>query len=176
MHRNTYLVVSILAVLAALVIGVNVGKKLPASTTLAPTPTPSTNPAITFAPTPKMKTFTDSLCGFLVNYPPTLTAMENASGSAILQNANDVSAENIVITCQKGIPRPALPSDKIESLSLSVSDGSSVSAKLYHDQSAKDGSPIDAVIFTHPTNKLDVFIAGYGADFNALIKTIQVIR
>jgi hypothetical protein len=169
MHRNTYLVVSVLAVLAALVVGVNVGKKI------SPAPAAPT-PAITNAPTPlpQLQTFTDTACGFSVTYENSYTLMENASGSAILNHAED-KTKSIVMTCQKDIPRPALSPENIETLSLLTPDGSSVSAKIYHNQSAKDGTPIDAVIFTHPTSNLDVFIAGYGEGFNTLIKTIRIL-
>lgn len=170
MHRNTYLVVSILAVLAALVVGVNVGRKISSpNTNPVPTPTIASSP-----PTqPQPQTFTDSPCGFSVQYTNDFTLTENASGSAVLQNAGDKN-KSIIMTCQRNIPRPALPAENIESLSIPTTGGATVSAKLYHDQSSQDGTPIDAVIFTHPTSKLDIFIAGYGDAFNSLIKTITI--
>lgn len=171
MHRNTYLVVSILAVLAALVVGVNVGKKITPTAPTTPTPTPP----ITVTPTPiLLQTFVDTACGFSIQYGSEYSLMESATGSAILNFGSD-QAKSIMMTCQKDIPRPALTANNIASLTLPTTTGASVSAKLYHDASQKDGTPIDAVIFTHPTNKLDVFIAGYGSAFNELLKTIQVI-
>src|SRR5689334_13041045 len=154
MYRNTYLVVSVLAVLAALVVGVNIGKKLqsqPPTQKIAATPTPT--PGIIMQP------YEDTFCGFSVSYPSIFTVMENASGSAILNNTTD-KTQSIVLTCQKNIPRPPLTPDKIESLTLATSTGASISAKLYHDASAKDGTPIDAIIFHHPKNGMDIFIAG----------------
>lgn len=173
MHRNTYLVVGILAVLAALVVGVNVGKKLGPSTT-APTPSPATQAT----PTPLVATTTpyvDTACGFSISYPNQFSLMENATGSAILRNTNDQS-QVILMTCQKDIPRPALPAGQIEPFSVPTATGATISGKLYHDQSSKDGTPIDALIFTHPTKKTDVFIAGYGTAFNALLKTVLVTQ
>lgn len=169
MHRNTYLLVIILAICAALLIGVNIGKRLqkqPAgqSSSLggaSPTPTP----AVT------TQTYVDSYCGFSLDYPAGYAVLENASGSAIFNNTTD-KTQSITVTCQKGIPRPALPAGKIETFVLS---GSSISATLYHDSSAKDGTPIDAVIFRHPTNGMDGFVAGYGDAFNAAIKTLQIL-
>lgn len=171
MHRNTYIVVSVLAVAAALVVGVNVGKRIGLSPAIVPTPTPTPTPT----PVNSLQTYTNAICGFSLRYPATFSLMENASGSAIL-NASGNQNQSVVMTCQKSIPRPSLPADKIEPFFVETASGASVSAKLYHDQSAKDGTPIDALIFTNPVNKLDVFIAGFGEGFNALIKTILITR
>lgn len=168
MHRNTYILVSALAVLAALVIGVNFGKKIQPSLTVSPTP------IVTSIPSPSIQSFVDSACGFSLQYTGEFSLMDSASGSAILTNTQDKS-QSVVMTCQKNIPRSPLPPEKIEAVTLPTITGASVSAKLYHDSSGKDGAPIDALIFTHPTSKLDVFIAGYGGAFNAILKTIQVI-
>jgi len=170
MHRNTYLIVSILAVVAALVIGVNVGKKLQNSPSASPSPTTTVAPT----PTDTIQTYVDSMCGFSVQYPSVFSLMDNASGSAVLSFSGD-QTKSIVMTCQKNIPRPALPADKIVAMSLPTTTGASVSAKLYHDNSNKDGSAIDALIFTHPTSKMDVFISGVGDAYTNLLSTIQII-
>ncbi len=167
MHRNTYLVVIFLAILAALIVGVNIGKKLSPSTPLiVSTPTP--------VPTPQAIPYTNNFCGFSMEYPKTFTILENASGSAILNNPQN-KAESITITCQKDIPRPPLTADKIESVSFPTTTGATVSAKLYHDASVKDGAPIDALIFRHPKNTMDIFIAGFGDTFNKAIQTITIL-
>lgn len=171
MHRNTLVVVSILAVLAALIVGVNVGRQMTPTVT-NPTPTPPPKPTPT--PVAVSVPYTDNACGFSVNYMSNFSILENASGSAMLRESKD-NGQTIVMTCQPDIPRPALPADKIETVSLKTVTGASVSAKLYHDQSAKDGTPIDALIFKHPTRpRIDVFIAGYGQAFNDLVKTVIV--
>lgn len=169
MHRNTYLLVIVLAICAALLIGVNIGKRLQKQPSAPPpvqTPTPT--------PGTPIQTYMDTFCGFSLSYPASFTILENASGSAILNNAAD-KTQSITLTCQKAIPRPPLSADKIETLTIPIVNGASVSAKLYHDSSAKDGTPIDAVIFRHPTNGMDGFIAGYGNAFNAAIKTLQIL-
>lgn len=166
MHRNTYLLVIVLAVFAALLIGVNIGKRLQKQP--FPTPTPA-SPA--GGPTPTIQTYTDTYCGFSLVYPAGYTVLENASGSAILNSTAD-KTQSITLTCQKSIPRPPLSGDKIESFAIPAG---SISATLYHDSSASDGTPIDALIFRHPTNGMDVFVAGYGDAFNAAIKTLQII-
>ncbi len=169
MHRNTLLLVSILAICAALLIGVNIGKRLQKQT---PSPAVLQDPT----PTPGIttQTYMNTYCGFSLSYPTTYTMLENASGSAILNSPTD-KTQSITLTCQKGIPRPALPADKIETLTISTTTGSSISAKLYHNSSASTGTPIDAVIFRHPTRGMDGFIAGYGDAFNAAIQTLQIL-
>jgi hypothetical protein len=169
MHRNTYLLVIILAIFAALLVGVNIGKGLQKQTVSVPIPTPSPTPT----PTITIQTYSDMYCGFSLTYPSNFTVLENASGSAIFNNPAD-KTQSITLTCQKAIPRPTLSPDNIETFTIPVTSGASVSAKLYHESSS-EGTPIDAVIFRHPTNGMDSFIAGYGSAFDAAIKTLQII-
>lgn len=169
MHRNTYLLVIVLSIFASLLVGINIGKKLQTKTEPAlsiPTPTPT--PVVT------LKTYLNTYCGFSFSYPSTFTVLGNASGSAILHNTKD-KTQTLTFTCQQAIPRPALPAEKIETLTIPASTGASVSAKLYHESSPKDGTLIDTVIFRHPTNGMDGFIAGFGEAFDTAIKTLQIL-
>lgn len=166
MHRNTYLLVLFLAVLAALVIGVNFGRRFtraPTSPPASPTPTP------TLAATPETSRLTNTYCGLSLDYPRNFTKLETASGSAVLINPQN-PAESVVLICQKDIPRPPLPPEKIETVTFGTT-----SAKLYHDVSAKDGKPTDSLIFRHPKNSLDIFIGGYGAVFNEVIRSLKIL-
>jgi hypothetical protein len=174
MHKNTGLFVTILAIFAALVVGVNIGTKL---ITKTQTPLPSTvatvNPNL--SPTPILLVYSNTMCGFTVKYPVTLTLIDSETGnSAILNNAQDPK-QSIAIACQKEIPRPPIAQTRIETVKLSDPAGTStVSAKLFHDSSPKDGTPIDELIFTNPKNGLDIFIAGYGETYNEIIKTVTL--
>ncbi len=158
MHRNTYLFVTFLAVFAALVVGVNVGRQL--TSRQSPIAPPSPTPIPTHVPI----SYTNPLCGFTLDYPASLTMMGNTTASAILTNTEDTT-QSVVITCQKDIPRPALVPENIETILIQSPGGSTVSAKLYHDSSAKDGTPIDELIFRNPKNGIDIFIAGIGETF-----------
>lgn len=171
MHRNTYILVAVLAVFAALVVGINVGKKQPPA---AEAPVSITTPTATPTPLSTRTPWVNAACGFSFTYPDAYELMENASGSGILKHTGSTD-QSIVATCQTDIPRPALIADNIETVSLRRANGASVSAALYHDASPKDGTPIDALIFQHPTNGMDVFIAGYGEAFNTILTTIQVL-
>lgn len=169
MHRNTYLLVILLAVIAALLIGVNVGRQftpaaLPISL-LSPTPAvdPSHQPAQS-----DLKSYRNAFCKVAFDYPFTLTVLENASGSAAFTGKN--SDDGIILTCQKNVPRPDASQGRTEDISIG-----SVSATLYRAQSASEGATIDSLIFRHPATKLDVFLAGTGEAFRNLILSITLI-
>ncbi len=175
MHRNTYLLVIVLAVFAALVVGVNLGKRIgqtteeptAASTTASPTPTSSANSGNGIMESAE--------CGFTLRYPPSLTLLEAATGSALLMDQNEASA-SVAIACQEEIPRPPLVADRIETRTIRSATGTaSASARLYHNASAKDGELIDELIFTQPRTGKDIYIAGYGETFNAIIETVRLL-
>lgn len=171
MHRNTYLFVSILAVIAALVVGVNIGRMAtPSPTPQAPTqvqviPSPSVSPA---PAEPQMKTYRNSYCRVSFEYPDSFTELESASQAAAFRGPGD--GEGILLTCQKDIPRPSITQENIEDIRIS-----SVSGKIYHTQSAKDGTVVDSLIIRHPTTKLDIFVAGSGQVFKDLVSSLTLI-
>lgn len=171
MHRNTYLLVTALAVFAALVVGVNLGRKFSAPPTPTPEAVTTTAPTPTPTPTPHQVSYIDETCGFSLEYPSTLKKAADASGSAILSNQTD----QIVITCQREIPRPPLVPERIGDLVLqSASTSATASARLYHDGSAKDGTPVDKLIFRNWRTGYDIFIAGLGPVFDALVRTVKL--
>ena len=199
MHKNTFLLISILAVIAALVVGINMGKRMAGSQTVLPSPTqnpiptetifetptpsgsisatPKSSPTIStqsgvLSPTPAGSggVFTSSACGVSVRYPAGMTVQDGGEKGAVFTSASN-AGDIVVLTCQKDIPLPALTPEKIETKTI---DG--VPAKLYHDSSEKDGTSVDALIFTHPKNGMDVFVGGFGSTFNSIIQTITIAR
>lgn len=160
MHRNTLLLLTFLAVIASFLIGLSAGRNIPATRT--PSPSQPT-------PTPTLSLATGSTCGVSFQYPNVLTAMESSESGTILVNATNPD-DSIVILCQKNIPRIPLSPDATKTVPIG-----SISATLYHDASAKDGAPIDKLIFTHPKTKLDVFIAGFGPVFRDLIASLELL-
>lgn len=170
MHRNTFLFVSILAVIAALLIGVNIGKKI--NPQPEPTPTtsnlqPTTN---NLQPSPSILTFTDVFCQIALTYPSDLTLTELASGSATIVNA-DNDKEGVAIACQKDIPKPAIPAEDIESIIIA-----GVSGILYHTTTAKDATPVDIAIFQHPATGLDIFFSGTGSIFQQILSSLVILK
>jgi hypothetical protein len=169
MHKNTLLFVAFLAVIAALLVGFNVGRSL----SLSQVPIPSPTPDIT--PTPTLATLVGTSCGVTFQYPNTLTALSSTASGVILTDTKNPEG-SIVVVCQQEIPKVPLSPENIESVTIQSATGTaSVSAKLYHDASAKDGTPIDKLIFTHPNTGLDVFIAGFGPVFQQLIASLKIL-
>jgi len=169
MHRNTLLFTAFLAIVAALLIGFNLGRTVPQQASTGTLPTQITTPSPTFA------YLVGSTCGVSFQYPNTLTPMESSTSGTVFANLSHPD-ESVIVVCQKDIPRIALPADKIESMNIPVASGTaSVSARLYHDTSAKDGSPTDKLMFTHPKTGLDVFIGGFGPVFTQFIATLKLL-
>ena len=169
MPKNTLLFVSFLAVIAALLVGIQIGRSMtPQPVAVAPSPTPK------IAVTPTIFLVNGASCGVSFQYPSSMTAMEGSGSGVILANIAKPE-ESIVIVCQDEIPRVALPDNKIETKKiLSATGTASVSAKLYHDASQKDGTPMDKLIFTHPKTNQDVFIGGFGTLYTQLLDTLTL--
>ncbi|MBI4066290.1 hypothetical protein HY411_01095 [Candidatus Gottesmanbacteria bacterium] len=160
-----------LAVLVALVVGVNIGRQFNASQG-AQTPLSSTTTLLPAQPaeasSSAVKPYRNAFCNVAFDYPGNFTVLENASGSAAFTGPS--ADDGILLTCQKDIPRPAITQENIEDIRIG-----SVAAKLYHTQSASDGAAIDSLIFRHPGTKLDVFLAGTGELFRRLITTLTIL-
>ncbi|MEK7543239.1 MAG: hypothetical protein AAB557_00040 [Patescibacteria group bacterium] len=165
--RNTYLLISILAVIAALMIGINIGRRFQSSGAFTPSPQPRITPTIQIV-VPAVKNYRNNFCKVAFDYPNTFTVLENASGSAAFTGENP--DDGIIITCQKDIPKPSVSSQSTEDIRIG-----SVAATLYHTQTASDGASIDSLIFRHPMTKLDVFLAGTGEVFRKLISSITLL-
>ncbi len=184
MHRNTYAVLFLLAVVAALILGVNIGKRMgpriatPAIATPTPAminptePIPEPEPSGTATPYPtyRLIPYANSACGITLSYPDTVSASESATAIPGVMFTDKRNPDDlIVLTCQKDIPRPPIPENQTEKFTLG-----STSGVLYHDSSAKDGTRTDALILTHPRTNLDIFVGGYGPAFDAIIKSLRL--
>jgi hypothetical protein len=164
MHKNTFFLVLILAVVAALLVGINIGRKFQAK----PDQPLADSSAVTPTQSPKETVFTSPNCGISLILPPGTTATNIATNSAQF-----VSADESVIQfgCQKDIPTFALSEDKIETVKIA-----SMTGTLYHTTSPKDGTRVDALIVKHPTTSMDIYLAGLGSTFSAIIKSIEVLK
>ncbi len=172
MHKNTFFFLLLLSIVAALLVGFNVGKKWSGS--VIPAAGQSTTPAL--SPTPKeqaMQTYTSAECGISFQYPAEFTKLEASAGAMFLDPQS--ASSSVALACQDEIPRPPIPADQIEFITLEATSGATVSGRLYHDASAKDGTPVDELIFTHPKTRLDVFLSGFGPVFDQILKSLQVL-
>lgn len=157
-------VIFILVLVAGVALGFG-GRRL-----LTPTQLPliSPPPLTRASPAPLAgSTYQNEPCQFTVDYPGGWTLSPDATGTTITSQAG----EEVNIACQSDIPRPPLTPDKIEAI---VVDG--VNAELYHDVSARDGSPVDKVIGDIPGSDLDFYLAGYGEAFDNLVSSFRWVQ
>lgn len=201
MHRNTYILILCLAILAALIVGLNIGKTMQTQQKEMQLPSPSqtqsitptmivtedmaqgtqsstirtstesakTKIATTSATGQKTMTFTSTACGISLTYPDTWKTEDSSTSTNGVIFTETTNPKNIIVmTCQKDITKPSLPPEQIETMKIGTITGT-----LYHDQSSNE--QVDGLIFTHPKTALDVFIGGYGATFNAVIKSIKIL-
>lgn len=171
MHKNTLLFTAVLAVVAALVVGVNIGKSMRSSPI-------STIPIIvspTYPPSPTLISYTNERCGITFMHPSNLQRLESTASGTILTDPKN-QQDSIIIVCQKDIPRVPLAPENIEQITLfSASGSASLSATLYHDASEKDGTRIDKLIFYNKFKQLDVFIAGFGTVYDNAVKSLKIL-
>ena len=115
--------------------------------------------------------YISSSCGVSFSYPDSVAVEESATDAkgAVFTNKSNPK-DMVVLTCQKDIPKPPLTAQNSEDRLIG-----NVSAKLYHDTSQKDGTQVDALLFTHPKSQLDVFIGGYGTTFNTMIQSLKIL-
>lgn len=194
MAKRTVLFIFILCILTTLLFGFNLGKKFNSNPAITPSelsPTPNLQPTI-YNPSPTIdlqptitdsqssiapeivsnsgkSTYADKTCGFSVVFPSSSITTQTNNGSTII-SFPDRPAETIVTACLPEIPRPPLPPEKVETIKIG-----GISAFLYHDASAKDGTPRDEVIVRHPSNGKEIIIAGYGKLFEAAIASFKFI-
>ncbi|MBI3380089.1 hypothetical protein HY029_05015 [Candidatus Gottesmanbacteria bacterium] len=183
MAKGTVIFLFILTIIATLLLGINIGKKIGISQStmgnqqliITPSPTIKITPTILATPSATMKkstgttTYTDRRCGFSFSYPGSFIKEKSVNGQAtILADPEDPNA-TIVATCDKSLPRPPVTSDKIESITLDK-----FAATLYHDQN-QDGTPRDEVIVKHPTSSMEIILAGYGDIFQKILTSFQFV-
>jgi len=162
MPKNTFILVVLLAIIASLLVGFNVGKKFnqtSATATMEITPTASPTPEpITVRP------YTNTSCSVSLSYPANMQVKESTR-SAVFSSATDA----VVLACQKDIPGIAISEDNKETVQIG-----SVSGTLYHTASPKDGTPINVFIITHPKTDMDILVSGIGSAFTTIIGSLTL--
>ena len=189
MAKGTIIALFILTFFATLLIGINIGKKIGISQTnqqeissvqgltptlsiLSPALQETRNSQISTESASKETTsYIDQNCGVSIVYRGSYIKQDTTENSStiILEKDNPKSA--VFIACEKEIPEPPLPSDKIDDITI---DG--VLGKLYHDTNAQDGSPRDEAIFDHPSRDFEVIIAGFGDYFQSALNSLEFIE
>lgn len=160
MHRNTKILLIFLGLIVALIAGVKVKLWLTGGPAAIILPTPVPTP-VAFVP------YINKDCGISFSYPEDFTK-EEATNAARLTST--LSKETIDIACGKTLPKPPLPKEKIEAVTVA-----SISATIFHDASAKDGSPRDVVVVTHPQKQLEIALFGHGDVFRKVLESLKLL-
>ncbi len=172
MVRNTAIFIIILAIIAALVVGIQIGRKVTTGSLLASSPSllaqQYASPSIIASPSATLQTFIHKECGVQFQYDSTYQVTES-SNSAIL--INGATGDRISLACAAEIPIPPLTQDKIEAATVAGQP-----ATLYHDASAQTGAPVDVVIFKHPTNSLMIALLGFGEKFRQFVDSLFITQ
>ncbi len=176
MAKGTIIVLSVLAVIAVLLFGINLGKKLNSvSNTPQPTITQTTQPTVTTeqkatTDTNATSTFTDETCGYTFSYPGSYIRQKTSNQKSVIYVDASNPKISIAASCAPTLPRPAVEEEGQEMVTL---DG--VNGILYHDKDPY-GNPRDDIFVKHPTNGMEIVITGYGETFDQVRSSFRFIR
>lgn len=184
MAKATILLLFSLAIIATLLFGVNIGKqverwqKTPAPTSIKkinPTSIPKTTIPTKVASEsaiPKDNIlYRNTTCGYEITYPKAWTKTDFDKNSITFTIKEASKSDKIAVVCAEEIPKPPIREDLIEEIELS-----SVSATLYHNSSPNDGAPLDEVITKIPGKNMEIFIAGFGKNFDDLLASFKFLQ
>ena len=177
MARGTIIVLSFLAVIAVLLFGINLGKKLNTVSNL-PQPTiiqtTQTTPTVKEEPTnlkeTAISTFTDETCGYTFSYPNSYMKQKTANQKSVIYVDADNPEIYIAASCAANLPRPPVGNENKETIILDGETGT-----LYHDKDP-NGNPRDDIFVKHPTNGMEIVIVGYGDPFNQVRSSFKFIK
>lgn len=181
--KTTTFLLFLLSLLATLLLGINIGKKLlpsiPSSSqqpqlSITQSPTLSITPIITISqdisisPTiSEYSTYTDKICQYSFSYPSFFIRQAAENKKAIIFADAENLENSIAVVCSSSIPRPPVTEDKTEEIVID-----DIPASLYHDQT-KEGKSRDEVIVKHPKLDMEIIIAGFGPAFDQAVSTFQ---
>ncbi len=186
MAKGTIFFLFFLAIIAVLLFGINIGKKLEKSqVSVMPSPTnyqlqttnyPTTFPTLSFIPNASNSAvlingkyvYSNLNCGYEITYPQNWLRLDYDGRSIGLSNTSSSPSSNLAIICAPNIPKPALSADRINEYKIGT-----ISAKLYHDASPKDGSPLDEIIAKIPDKNMEIFIAGFGPTLTEILSSFK---
>lgn len=195
MAKGTIIFLFLLFIIASLLTGINIGKKIgnpespipqpsiniqpsttnyqPPTITLTPSPITSASATVSAIPTNKItgkSVFTNQVCGITFSYPGSYIKQKSVNVQSTIFTDPDNPDSAIAVACAVSIPRPPVTSDKIEAITIAKT-----AATLYHDKNP-DGNPRDEVIVKNPYNEMEIIIAGYGASFDSVITSLKFVQ
>lgn len=185
MAKGTVIFLGILALIAVLLFGINLGKKI-GNPNLSQNPgvMPSVQPTemlpspTVFIPSPTeqvsysgqaITTFSDNTCGYSFSYPGSFIRQKTANERSVVYLDQSHPQVSIAATCAPALPRPSLGPDRQENVTLG-----GVSGILYHDVDPR-GIPREEIIVKHPVNGMEIIIAGSGEIFQTVRSSFKFI-
>jgi len=116
------------------------------------------------------KIFTSPTCKITFTTPLAYTIVSEGAGGMMTnpQTPSDI----IMISCEKEtVTKPSVSPEKMETKTLK----GGITASLYHDQSSRDASAIEVLVFHHPSINKDIFIAVSGNAMPSIIATLFLL-
>lgn len=200
MAKGTIIFIFFLCILAALLVGINVGKKIPQQSnnlsfdkaqdkqpttnnsqpTLSPSPLPSNTPTPDTTTTPASPVISKpKIIGTSV-YRDESCGFQLSFPSGYLSQKTE--NEQSIIFTNPDDPKDALiivcaktiPKPSVAAEKIEAVTMDKTAAILYHDLNP-DGTPRDEVIIKNPEKGMEIIIAGYGKTFNTALSSFRFI-
>jgi hypothetical protein len=169
MYKNTALLIAFLAVIAGILVGYRMGVKTrPTEIAVESILYPSASPI----PTPTSASvinYTSPDCRINLSYSSDFDISEASSSAVFINKSNET--DTIRLICGIEFPKPPLAKDRINEATV----GGQL-ATVYHDASAKDGTPLDVYVMIHPLHQFEIALFGYGAHFEAVLQTLKYVE
>lgn len=166
MPRNTFILVSLLAIVAALIVGVNTGRSFnntsSSGITPSPLPTGAAKPGIPYI------SYRNTTCGISFSVPEDYRTLESSGGSTLFINKENPT-QSVTLLCQKPLPAASIASGSASPVTIGT-----VSAILSTGMSGK-GSPVESLDVTHPGKNIDIRITAPSAIFKEILKSVTLL-
>lgn len=164
MARNTFLLIVSLGIIAAIVVGINIGRiTLSPQTNVEITPTESLLPT----PTPKLLIYDATTCPLRFQYSDIYTKVDLDTGGSTFINLEDTS-DKLTLICQKNLEQPKEFEDALE-----YNIGSS-SARLIQPVATTSGQTTGRLYINDTKTGMGIIISGSTPIFNQLLNSLQL--
>lgn len=205
MPKSTLYFIFALALIATLLIGINIGKNISSQTTNntstslsaskeqitnlpISSPYPSYSPSATLQPTTDIRQPTPRIRSGQATSSGSSTYTDSSCGFSFSYpggylSSNTVNGKSVILTDPDDESQQIIGAceDEIPKPPLSPEKVESiivdgVTTNLYHDADSQSGKPRDEIIVRHPTNGKEIIIAGFGDTYNAALASFKFIQ
>lgn len=158
------LVIIGLAILAAMVVGVNIGARNSPPVSNTPISPPPESPT----PTPLLLSYSNPLCKVNFIYPDSYNKVDlDNNGGAVFAHKDSASG-SLTFLCQKDLPKPK-ELDNAETIKFG-----SVSALILIPDATNSAQANGRLFLTHPVSKLIISISGTKEIFETVVDSLVI--